>query len=56
METIERILGHEIRTDYTDGDPNLEADFYILKNILCAAALTENLYHDNAQDLAFLES
>lgn len=48
--------GHKIRKDYSDGDPDWESDFYILKNTLCAAALSENLFHDNADDLAFLES
>ena len=48
--------GHKIRKDYSDGDPDWESDFTILKNTLCAAALSENLFHDNADDLAFLES
>ena len=47
--------GHKLRKDYSDGDPDWESDFYILKNTLCAAALSENLFHDNADDLAFLE-
>ncbi len=48
--------GHKLRKDYSDGDPDWQSDFYILKNTLCAAALSENLFHDNADDLAFLES
>ena len=48
--------GHKIRKDYSDGDPDQEADFAILKNTLCASALSENLFHDNPADLAFLES
>ena len=48
--------GHKIRKDYSDGDPDWESDFYILKNTLCPSALSENLFHDNPQDLAFLES
>ena len=48
--------GQKIRKDYADGDPDLESDFYILRHTLCAAALSENLFHDNEQDLAFLES
>ena len=39
--------GHKLRKDYSDGDPDWENDFYILKNTLCGAALTENLFHDN---------
>lgn len=48
--------GHRIRTDYTDGDPDLEKNFYLLRNTYAAAVLTENLFFDNPQDLAFLES
>jgi len=48
--------GHKIRNDYSDGDPDWESDFTILKNTLCVSALSENLFHDNPQDLAFLES
>lgn len=45
-----------IRTDYTDGDPDFEAPFYLLKYTYAAAVLTENLFYDNPEDLAFLES
>ena len=48
--------GHKIRKDYSDGDPDWESDFTILKNTLCASALSENLFHDNPQDFDFLES
>ena len=48
--------GHKLRRDFTDGDPDLEADFALLKNTLCASALSENLFHDNPKDLLFLES
>ena len=48
--------GHKIRRDYSDGTPDWESDFTILKNTLCAAALTENLFYDNPDDIAFLES
>ncbi|MBR4822193.1 MAG: N-acetylmuramoyl-L-alanine amidase, partial [Bacteroidales bacterium] len=48
--------GHKLRKDYSDGDPDWESDFYILKNTLCGAALTENLFHDNSDDCLFLES
>lgn len=48
--------GHKLRKDYSDGDPDHEADFAILKNTLCAAALSENLFHDNSEDCLFLES
>jgi|GEM_PF-4910723 len=48
--------GHQLRKDYSDGDPDWESDFYILKNTLCAAALTENLFHDNPDDVRFVAS
>jgi len=39
--------GQKIRTDYSDGDPDLESSFYVLKHTLCPAVLTENLFMDN---------
>ena len=48
--------GHRLRADYSDGDPDLEESFYILRHTYAAAVLTENLFYDNPEDLAFLES
>ena len=48
--------GMRLRTDYTDGDPDIEKDFYIIRHTSCPAVLTENLFMDNRQDVAFLES
>ncbi len=48
--------GHQIRKDYTDGDPDIEKNFYILRHTSCPAVLTENLFMDNRDDVAFLES
>lgn len=42
------------RTDKTDGDRDIEADFYIIKHTLCPAVLTENLFQDNDADVDFL--
>lgn len=42
------------RTDYTDGDKDQEENFYIIKNTYCPAVLTENLFMDNKEDVAFL--
>lgn len=39
-----------IRTDYTDGDPDKEARFYMLQKSQCPAILTENLFMDNEID------
>ena len=33
--------GQRIRTDYTDGDPDFEAQFYLLRNTYAAAVLTD---------------
>lgn len=43
-----------IRTDYTDGDPDLEAGFAILVKTICPAVLTENMFQDNREDVAWL--
>lgn len=45
-----------LRVDYTDGDPDKEASFYILKHTKCPAVLTENLFMDNKNEVAFLLS
>ena len=47
---------HRLRSDYTDGDPDIESCFYILRHSSCPAVLTENLFMDNKEDVAFLES
>lgn len=45
-----------LRTDYSDGDADLEGNFYVLAHTCCPAVLTENLFQDNRADVAFLES
>lgn len=45
-----------VRTDYSDGDPDYEARFYILINTKCPAVLTESLFQDNRTDVEFLTS
>ena len=55
-EAQRQLPGHRIRTDYTDGDPDLESNFYVLRHSLCPAVLTENGYQDCKESLAFLES
>ena len=44
-----------IRTDYSDGDSDWEANFYILRHTMCPAVLTENFFMDGL-DLEFLQS
>lgn len=48
--------GRKIRKDNTDGDPDLEEGFYILKHTNCAACLTENFFQDNKLDVSYLFS
>ena len=48
--------GKRLRTDYTDGDPDQEAAFYLLRHTICPAVLTENLFMDNHEDCDFLLS
>ena len=48
--------GMRLRTDYTDGDPDQEAAFYLLRHTICPAVLTENLFMDNHEDCDFLLS
>lgn len=45
-----------IRTDMSDGDKDLEADLYVLRHTNCPAVLTENMFMDNREDVAFLLS
>ena len=45
-----------LRTDYSDGDPDQESNFYVLAHTSCPAVLTENMFQDNKADVAFLES
>ena len=52
----ENIKGRKIREDWTDGDRDKEADFYIIKKAKCAAVLTENFFYDNKDDLKYLTS
>ncbi len=50
------LQGHKIRTDYSDGDPDKEAWFYILNRTKCPAALVECGFMDNRESLQFLVS
>ena len=45
------LKGHYLRKDFTDGDPDFEAPFYILNYTYCAAVLTENGFMDNQLSL-----
>lgn len=45
-----------IRRDMTDGDNDIEAGLYVLKQTNCPAVLTENMFQDNKTDVDFLLS
>lgn len=58
-DAAEEILepqGIKIRTDKTDGDRDIENDFYVIKGANCPAVLTENLFMDNLDNYEFLIS
>lgn len=44
----------KLRTDMSDGDPDWEENFYILKNTKCPAVLSENFFMDNREECEFL--
>lgn len=48
--------GRKIREDWSDGDRDKEADFYVIKKSYCPAVLTENFFYDNKDDLKYLTS
>ena len=52
----EKFAGRKFRKDLTDGDPDWEAGFYMLKKTKCPAVLTENFFMDNKDDVAYLIS
>lgn len=49
-------LGKKLRKDYSDGDPDYEENFYVLKKTQCPAVLTENFFQDNKSDVEWLSS
>lgn len=52
----QNLTGKKIRTDYSDGDPDKESNFYVIKNANCPAVLTENFFMDNKEDVEYLLS
>ena len=55
-EATWNFIGHKIRMEMSDGDPDWEENFYILKKTKCAAVLTENFFMDNKNDVEYLVS
>lgn len=52
----QNLEGKKIRTDYSDGDPDKESNFYVVKNAKCVAVLTENFFQDSKEDVEYLLS
>lgn len=48
--------GRKIREDWSDGDIDKEANFYVIQKAYCPAVLTENFFYDNKDDLLYLTS
>ncbi len=46
----------KVREDKSDGDPDYESNFYVVKNTSMPAVLTENFFMDNKNDCEFLLS
>ena len=53
---VKNFPGKRIRTDFSDGDSDWEAGFYLLRKSLCVAVLTENFFMDSRSDLEYLQS
>lgn len=49
-------INQKIRKDFSDGDPDFEESFYILRKTQCPAVLTENFFQDNKEDVSYLLS
>ena len=48
--------GWRMRSDYSDSDPDKEANFAILTKTTCPAILTENFFMDTEKDCRFIMS
>ena len=49
-------LGKRLRKDMSDGDPDYEDNFYVLKKTKCPAVLTENFFQNCKTDVEWLNS
>lgn len=49
-------FGKKLRQDMSDGDPDYEENFYVLRKTLCPAVLTENFFQNCKDDVEWLES
>jgi N-acetylmuramoyl-L-alanine amidase len=53
---VKSLFGNKIsyRSDRSDGDPDREAKFYVLRRTAMSAILGEHLFFDNLEDASFL--
>ena len=49
-------IGKKFRKDMSDGDPDFEENFYVLRKTICPAVLTENFFQNSKEDVEWLES
>ena len=49
-------IGKSLRKDMSDGDPDFEENFYVLRKTICPAVLTENFFQNTKSDVEWLES
>lgn len=49
-------IGKSLRKDTSDGDPDFEENFYVLRKTICPAVLTENFFQNTKSDVEWLES
>ena len=49
-------IGKSLRKDISDGDPDYEENFYVLRKTICPAVLTENFFQNTKSDVEWLES
>ena len=49
-------IGKSLRKDTSDGDPDFEENFYVLRKTICPAVLTENFFQNSKSDVEWLES
>ena len=45
-----------VRADYSDGDPDVEANFYVIRHTACPSVLSENMFQDTKADVEWLLS
>ena len=54
VEDLYNNINLKLRYDFTDGDKDKEADFYVLRKTKCPAVLIECLFFDNEYDYKYL--